>query len=237
MSIVGYVWSDQGCSSSASKRSSSVILLVRVRFSRSTARETRWYYSFSTINTLLGSSLSNSYLSDHEPSSSPTTISMQPHYQQQYRTGNPKNRGESAMIDETRSDNWLKSSINWHSPSLSLALISVSSAQSPLITIASGGSPSRSEIRLSSAPKNTKSTLREIRISRPDSPTISINRSPSNQPITFTSNTNGGTITNGSGGAFHISVGAPNSATQRGRTSPVRRTNPMLLCWSSLSLL
>jgi len=45
-----------------------------------------------------------------------------------------------------------------------------------------------------------------------------------NQPITFTSNANGSTITNGSGGAFHISVGAPTNLIQRdirGRTSPV----------------
>ena len=95
------------------------------------------------------------------------------------------------------------------------AVISLSSAQSPLITIASTGSPNRSEIRVSSSPKTTKSTLREIRISRPDSPSISINRAGSNQPITFT---NGGTITNGSGGAFHISLG--------GRTSPVSSTKP-----------
>jgi hypothetical protein len=99
---------------------------------------------------------------------------------------------------------------------LYLALISVSSTQSPLITIASGGSPTRSEIRVSSSPKTNKSTLREIRISRPDSPSISINRTGTNQPITFTSNANGGTITNGTGGAFHISVGAP---TQRSRIS------------------
>jgi hypothetical protein len=102
-----------------------------------------------------------------------------------------------------------------------LALISVSSKQTPLITIASGGSPSRSEIRVSSSPTTNKSTLREIRISRPDSPTISINRSGTNQPITFTSNANGGTITNGTGGAFHISVGTPTKLTQRGRTSSV----------------
>ena len=89
-----------------------------------------------------------------------------------------------------------------------LALISVSSKQSPLITIAStGGSPNRSEIRVSSSPKLSKSTFREIRISRPDSPSISINRA------------NGGTITNGSPGAFHISVGGPSNI--RGRTSPV----------------
>ena len=98
------------------------------------------------------------------------------------------------------------------------AVISLSSAQSPLITIASTGSPNRSEIRVSSSPKTSKSTLREIRISRPDSPSISINRAGSNQPITFTSNTNGGTITNGSGGAFHISLG--------GRSSPVSSTKP-----------
>jgi len=106
---------------------------------------------------------------------------------------------------------------------LFLALISVSSTQSPLITIASGGSPSRSEIRVSSSPKTNKSTLHEIRISRPDSPSISINRTGTNQPITFTSNANSGTITNGTSGAFHISVEAPTKLTQRGRTSPV--------CW------
>lgn len=91
-----------------------------------------------------------------------------------------------------------------------LALISVSSTQSPLITIASGGTPSRSEIRVSSSPTTNKSTLREIRISRPDSPSISINRTGTNQPITYTNNTNNATITNGGApGAFHISVGAP----------------------------
>ena len=97
-----------------------------------------------------------------------------------------------------------------------LALISVSAKQSPLITIASGGSPTRSEIRLSSAPNPNKSTLREIRISRPDSPSISINRTGTNQPITITSNANGGTITEGTGKAFRISVAAPTK-----RTSPV----------------
>ncbi len=45
----------------------------------------------STIS--LGSPFSNSYLSDHE--SSLPTISMHPHYNQQYRSTNNNNRGES----------------------------------------------------------------------------------------------------------------------------------------------
>ena len=107
-------------------------------------------------------------------------------------------------------------------------MISVSAAQSPLITIASRGSPSRSEIRFLSSPNPTKSTVREIRISRPDSPSISINNRQGipNQPITYT---------NGNDNAFHISLGNPSNNNQReipisstppsihmlGRTSPV----------------
>jgi len=119
-----------------------------------------------------GSPLSNSYLSDQEPSS--PTLAMQAHYHPQYRTTNPNNR----------------------------ALINISASQSPLITIASAGSPSRSEIRVSSSPQTNKSTLREIRISRPDSPSILINRS---QPI---SNGN-------SPGAFHISLAPANHPNAR----------------------
>lgn len=112
------------------------------------------------------------------------------------------------------------------------ALISVSASQSPLITIASRGSPSRSEIRFLSSPNPTKSTLREIRISRPDSPSISINNRQGipNQPITYA---------NGNDNAFHISLGNPPNNNQRelpissppssvhllGRTSPVYLNN------------
>ncbi len=117
------------------------------------------------------------------------------------------------------------------------ALFSVSSSQSPLITIASRGSPNRSEIRFSPSPNPTKSTLREIRISRPDSPSISINNRQTipNQPITYT---------NGNDNAFHISLGTPINSNQRelsvtspplpsssssihmlGRTSPVKLNN------------
>ncbi|CAF2814343.1 unnamed protein product [Rotaria sp. Silwood2] len=139
------------------------------------------------------SSLSNSYLSEQERFS--PTILMHPHYHQQHRpTINNNNR----------------------------AVISVSS-RSPLITIASGGSPSRSEIRVSSSPTTNKSTLREIRISRPDSPSISINRTGPNQPMTFASNANGGMITNGSGSAVHISVEPPTNTTQHDRQ---RQTSP-----------
>ncbi len=113
------------------------------------------------------------------------------------------------------------------------ALISVTASQSPLITIASRGSPNRSEIRFSPSPNPTKSTVREIRISRPDSPSISINNRQGipNQPITYT---------NGNDNAFHISLGAPTNTNQRelsvsspppsihllgGRTSPVKLNN------------
>lgn len=89
-------------------------------------------------------------------------------------------------------------------------MISVSAKQSPLITIASGGAPTRSEIRVSSSPKTNQSTLREIRISRPDSPSISINRTGTHQ-----------NVNNGSTGAFHISVGAPTNLTARRQTPPV----------------
>jgi hypothetical protein len=50
------------------------------------------YITLSKINIYLGSSLSNSYLSDHEPTS--PTFSMHPHYHQ-YRSTNNNNRGES----------------------------------------------------------------------------------------------------------------------------------------------
>lgn len=115
---------------------------------------------------------------------------------------------------------------------LSLAIISLSSSQSPVITIASRGSPNRSEIRFSSSPTPTKSTFQEIRISRPDSPSILINRHAiKNQPITYT---------NGNDNAFHISLGTPTTTNQReislssplssvhhmlDRTSPVKSTN------------
>ncbi len=111
-------------------------------------------------------------------------------------------------------------------------MISVSASQPPLITIASRRSPNRSEIRFSPSPNPTKSTLREIRISRPDSPSISINNRPgiSNQPITYT---------NGNDNAFHISLGTPTTINPRdlsvssppppihmlGRTSPVKLKN------------
>lgn len=110
----------------------------------------------------------------------------------------------------------------------SLALISVSASQSPVITIASRASPNRSEIRFVSSPIPTKSAVREIRISRPDSPSISINNRPgiSNSPLAYT---------NGADNAFHISLGTPSKIIPRdlsvsspppsihrlGRTSPV----------------
>ncbi|CAF1150711.1 unnamed protein product [Didymodactylos carnosus] len=109
-------------------------------------------------------------------------------------------------------------------------MISVSSSQTPLITIAAG-SPTRSEIRVAASPKLPKATtVREIRISRPDSPSITLNR---NQIGNGTPGINSGT-----GGAFHISVGAPNHKhyqqqsenfsssspiNVRGRTSPAFR--------------
>ncbi|CAF1223435.1 unnamed protein product [Rotaria sordida] len=146
-----------------------------------------------STNQINDSSLSNSYLSEQERSS--PTISMHPNSYKPYRSIPNNNR----------------------------ALISVSSTKSPLITIASGGLPSRSEIRVSSSPTTNKSTLREIRISRPDSPSISINRTGTNQPITFTNNSNDGMITNGSGGAFHISVEPPTNTIQHDRQ---RQTSP-----------
>ncbi|CAF4368114.1 unnamed protein product [Rotaria socialis] len=142
-------------------------------------------FSASQIN---GSSLSNSYLSEQERSV--PTISMHSQYhqqqQQQYRPTTNNKR----------------------------AVISISSTQSPLIRIASAGTPSRSEIRVLSSPTKNKSTLHEICISRPDSPSILINRTGINQPIQFTSNTNTSTITHGNGNAFHISVGAPTNTIQ-----------------------
>ena len=107
-------------------------------------------------------------------------------------------------------------------------MISVSASQSPVITIASRASPNRSEIRFVSSPTPSKSTVREIRISRPDSPSISINNRPgiSNSPLAYT---------NGTDNAFHISLGTPSKIIPRdlsvsspppavhrlGRTSPV----------------
>ncbi|CAF0997804.1 unnamed protein product [Adineta steineri] len=129
-----------------------------------------------------GSSLSLSYLSDHEPSS--PTIVKNSHYPQ-YRSVAPT------------SNNY-----NNHRP-----VISVSASQSPLITIASRGSPNRSEIRFSPSPNPAKSTLREFRISRPDSPSIAINRQGiTNPPMPYT---------NGNDNSFHISVGPPINSNQR----------------------
>ncbi|CAF0946012.1 unnamed protein product [Didymodactylos carnosus] len=114
-----------------------------------------------------GSSLSNSYQSDLESSSSPVSMNQQ----------HPSDRKTPT----------------------SRALISVSSSQTPFIRIAAG-SPTRSEIRVSASPKST--SFHEIRILRPDSPSIILNR---NQIGNGTA-----AISSGSGGRFHISVGAPN---------------------------
>lgn len=112
--------------------------------------------------------------------------------------------------------------------SLITAVISVSASQSPVITIASRGSPNRSEIRFSSSPNPAKSTFKEILISRPDSPSISINRQGIKAPSI--------NYSNGNDSAFHISLGTPTTNNQReislssplptsmhmlGRTSPV----------------
>lgn len=109
---------------------------------------------------------------------------------------------------------FIKSTLDFQRNSLSLlfvlALISVTAKPSPLITIAAGGAPTRSEIRVSSSPITNQSTLREIRISRPDSPSISINRTGTHQ-----------NVNNGSTGAFHISVEAPTNLTTRRQTPPV----------------
>ncbi|CAF3095523.1 unnamed protein product [Rotaria socialis] len=149
-----------------------------------------------------GSSLSNSYLSDHEPLSPTITKHSQ------YRPITPIS---NAFNNNTNS---------------SRPVISVSASQSPVITIGSRGSPNRSEIRFSSSSNPNKSTFKEILISRPDSPSISINRQGiTNQPITYS---------NGNDNAFHISLGTPTPANQReisvssplsaihmlGRTSP-----------------
>lgn len=47
-----------------------------------------------------GSPLSNSYLSDQEPSS--PTLAMQAHYHPQYRTTNPNNRGRNLILSNDR---------------------------------------------------------------------------------------------------------------------------------------
>ncbi|CAF4558430.1 unnamed protein product [Rotaria magnacalcarata] len=138
-----------------------------------------------SANQINDSSLSNSYLPEHERSV-PTILMHSQYHQQQYQPTTNNKR----------------------------ALISISSTQSPLIRIAAAGTPSRSEIRLLSSPTKNKSTLHEICISRPDSPSISINRTGINQPIKFTNNTNTSTITQGNGSAFHISVGAPTNTIQ-----------------------
>jgi hypothetical protein len=101
------------------------------------------------------------------------------------------------------------------------ALISIGSSQAPLITIASRGSPNRSEIRFSPSPNPNKSIVREILVSRPDSPSKSIN-----QPLSYS---------NGNGNASHKTLSTPTNTNQRelfvssppshvhmlGRTSPV----------------
>ncbi|CAF3977994.1 unnamed protein product [Rotaria sordida] len=138
--------------------------------------------SFSIV--YLGSSLSNSYISDHEPSSPTITKTSQ------YRSTTPT------------SNNY-----NNNRP-----VISVSSSQSPVITIAPRNSPSRSEIRFSSSPNPTKSTFKEIRISRPDSPSILINNRQGikNQSINYS---------NGNDNAFHISLGTPSTTTNQREVS------------------
>ncbi|CAF1103030.1 unnamed protein product [Rotaria sordida] len=130
------------------------------------------------------SSLSNSYISDHEPSSPTITKTSQ------YRSTTPT------------SNNY-----NNNRP-----VISVSSSQSPVITIAPRNSPSRSEIRFSSSPNPTKSTFKEIRISRPDSPSILINNRQGikNQSINYS---------NGNDNAFHISLGTPSTTTNQREVS------------------
>ncbi|CAF1543507.1 unnamed protein product [Rotaria magnacalcarata] len=160
-----------------------------------------------------GSSLSNSYLSDHEPLSPTITKHSQ------YRPITPISNAFNNNNNNTNNNH---------------PLISVSASQSPVITIASRGSPNRSEIRFSSSPNPNKSTFKEIRISRPDSPSISINRQGIiNQPITYS---------NGNDNAVHISLGTPTAANQReisvssplsaihmlGRTSPSIRQIEML---------
>lgn len=104
-------------------------------------------------------------------------------------------------------------------------MISVSSGQTPVITIA--GSPQRSQIRVSSSSQNSGSTLREIRISRPDSPSISINRTATSQPLILTTNgnPNSATITNGNNGAFHISLGRNSPSIHRDSNENNRLTN------------
>ena len=111
------------------------------------------------------------------------------------------------------------------------AVISFSSSQSPLITIVPGGSSNRSGIRFSSSPNSTKPNFKEIRISRPDSPSISINR----QRVKNKSHI----CANGNDNTFHISLGTPTNTNQKelsvssppssihmwGRTSPVKLKN------------
>ena len=97
-----------------------------------------------------------------------------------------------------------------------LAVISVSGSQSPLITITSRGSPSRSEIHFSPAPNSPKSTLREIHVSRPDSSLVPINRQGNN--------TSSITYANRNDHSFHASHGASTTTSQR--DSPVTSPPP-----------
>ncbi|CAF0782119.1 unnamed protein product [Adineta ricciae] len=129
-----------------------------------------------------GSSLSNSYLSDHEPPS--TSIAKHSQYQS-YRATTPT-----------------ATNYNNQRP-----VISVNASQSPLITITARGSPSRSEIHFSPAPNSPKSTLREIRVSRPDSPLVPINRQGNNTPSI--------TYANGNDHNIHASHGASTTTNQR----------------------
>ncbi|CAF3944203.1 unnamed protein product [Rotaria sp. Silwood1] len=116
-----------------------------------------------------GSSLSNSYISDHEPSSPTITKTSQ------YRSTTPTNNNYNN---------------NRHKFFFCKAVISVSSSQSPVITTAP----------------------REIRISRPDSPSISINNRQEikNQSINYA---------NGNDNAFHISLGTPPTTTNQREVS------------------
>lgn len=164
----------------------------------------------------LGSSLSTSYFSDHESSSPKHT--HYPQYRSTTPTGN--SNGNRRKLNDDEFISIIENPF--------LAMISVSASQSPVITIASRASPNRSEIRFVSSPIPSKSAVREIRISRPDSPSISINNRSgiSNSPLAYT---------NGTDNAFHISLGTPAKIIPRdlsvssppptlhrlGRTSPV----------------
>ncbi|UJR26863.1 hypothetical protein I4U23_008174 [Adineta vaga] len=141
----------------------------------------------------LGSSLSNSYLSEHEPSS--PTIAKHAQYLP-YRSTTPT-----------------AANYNNHRP-----VINLSASQSPLITITARGSPNRSEIRFSPSPNPPKSTIREFRISRPDSPSTSINRQGINNPSITP-------YTNGNDHNFHASHGAPPHTTNQ-RELPVTSPPP-----------